>query len=130
MGQQQLLLIVLGVIIVGIAIVVGIQMFKSNSSAACTDALISDLNNIAAKAQQFYVKPTSMGGGGNVFTGYKLSTLDTANNPNGFITITSNDGATVRLTALGKRPGTLDGTNPVHVICDVKAVSIQDSVLN
>ena len=37
MGQQQLLLIVLGVIIVGVAVVVGIQMFTDSAETAEDD---------------------------------------------------------------------------------------------
>jgi hypothetical protein len=39
MGQQQLLLIILGVIIVGIAIAVGLQLFQSGSIGANQDAI-------------------------------------------------------------------------------------------
>ena len=42
MGQQQLLLIVLGVIIVGIAVVVGINVFTASSANANRDAVIAD----------------------------------------------------------------------------------------
>lgn len=69
MGQQQLLLIVLGVIIVGIAVVVGINVFTASASAANRDAVISDLTNLAAMAQQHYRKPGALGGGGNSFDG-------------------------------------------------------------
>ena len=79
MGQQQLLLIVLGVIIVGIAIAVGISMFKSNAQSSNRDQVINDLNNLAAKAQQYYRKPTAMGGGGQDFGGFKLASIDSAN---------------------------------------------------
>jgi hypothetical protein len=68
MGQQQLLLIVLGVIIVGIAIVVGINLFNANAESSAKDGVVSDCTNLAAMAQQFYKKPTAMGGGGNAFT--------------------------------------------------------------
>ena len=69
MGQQQLLLIVLGVIIVGIAVVVGINLFNANAEESTKDGIVSDCTNLGAMAQQFYKKPTSMGGGGNSFTG-------------------------------------------------------------
>jgi hypothetical protein len=72
MGQQQLLLIVLGVIVVGIAVVVGINLFNANAVSSNRDGVVSDLNNLGAMAQQFYKKPTSMGGGGNTFTGFTL----------------------------------------------------------
>ena len=67
MGQQQLLLIVLGVIIVGIAIVVGINLFNANAESSAKDGVVSDCTNLAAMAQQFYKKPVAMGGGGNAF---------------------------------------------------------------
>lgn len=87
MGQQQLLLIVLGVIIVGIAVVVGINLFNAQAISANRDAVISDLNNLGTMAQQHYKKPTSMAGGGNTFTGWTLpASLDTT--ANGTYTIT------------------------------------------
>ena len=67
MGQQQLLLIVLGVIIVGIAVVVGINLFNANAEESTKDGVVSDCTNLGAMAQQYYKKPTSMGGGGNSF---------------------------------------------------------------
>ena len=79
MGQQQLLLIVLGVIIVGIAVAVGINMFSSSSIDANRDAVTSDVTQLAAKAQQHFKKPTTMGGGGNNFNGFAFGALDTLN---------------------------------------------------
>jgi hypothetical protein len=67
MGQQQLLLIVLGVIVVGIAVVVGINLFNANAEESAKDGVVSDCTNLGAMAQQFYKKPQSMGGGGNTF---------------------------------------------------------------
>ncbi|GAF89020.1 unnamed protein product, partial [marine sediment metagenome] len=43
MGQQQLLLIVLGVIIVGIAVVAGISMFTSGAAQANLEGVVSDM---------------------------------------------------------------------------------------
>ena len=81
MGQQQLLLIVLGVIIVGIAIVVGINVFTASSAEANRDAVTSDLANLAAMAQQHYRKPLALGGGEQSFTGWTIppSLVTTAN---------------------------------------------------
>ena len=72
MGQQQLLLIVLGVIIVGIAVVVGINVFTASSVSANKDAIVSDLTNLSALAQQYYRKPLALGGGGNSFTSFAI----------------------------------------------------------
>ena len=88
MGQQQLLLIVLGVIVVGIAVVVGINLFNANAVSSNRDGVVSDLNHLGAMAQQFYKKPTSQGGGGNAFTGWTLpEELDTTANGNYVLTV-------------------------------------------
>lgn len=81
MGQQQLLLIVLGVIIVGIAVVVGINLFNANAEESAKDGVVSDCTNLGAMAQQYYKKPLSMGGGGNSFDGFAVpaSLVTTAN---------------------------------------------------
>ncbi len=81
MGQQQLLLIVLGVIVVGIAVVVGINLFNANAEEANKDGIVSDATNLGAMAQQYYKKPASMGGGANKFSGWTIPTglVSTAN---------------------------------------------------
>ena len=72
MGQQQLLLIVLGVIIVGIAIAVGIAQFGANNTEANKDGVTSSVINIAANAYQFKIRPSSLGGGSHNYTGYTV----------------------------------------------------------
>lgn len=109
MGQQQLLLIVLSVIIVGIAVVVGIQTFGTSAAASNQEAVINDLMNMAARAQQFYVKPTGMGGGGNDFTGLGMEHMSPVStgtseytNENGTYTIaTAGSGDAVVLQGVG-----------------------------
>jgi hypothetical protein len=72
MGQQQLLLIILGVIIVGIAIAVGLSLFSAQSIQSNKDAIINDLNNIAAQAYQYRIRPASMAGGNGTYTGFSI----------------------------------------------------------
>lgn len=72
MGQQQLLLIVLGVIIVGIAIVVGINLFNANAEESYKDTMSSEGTNLGALAQQYFKKPVALGGGGNSFAGFAI----------------------------------------------------------
>lgn len=72
MGQQQLLLIILGVIIVGIAIAVGIAQFGAHSTQANKDGVTSSLVNLSANAYQYRIRPTTMGGGGNSYAGYTV----------------------------------------------------------
>ena len=72
MGQQQLLLIILGVIIVGIAIAVGISQFGAHSTQANKDGVTSSVVNVSANAYQFKIRPITMGGGGGSYLGYVL----------------------------------------------------------
>ena len=110
MGQQQLLLIVLGVIIVGIAVVVGINLFQSSARDANRNAVIQDLNTLAAKAQEYYRKPTSLAGGGNSFVGFTIPT-GLGSNGNGTYTISSAGTATaIVFTGVGTEDGNTTGT--------------------
>ena len=72
MGQQQILLIVLGVIIVGIAVLVGILLFQHNSVEEKRDLVINESLHIAQLAQQYYLKPSSLAGGNNSFDGWDI----------------------------------------------------------
>jgi hypothetical protein len=98
MGQQQLLLIILGVIIVGIAIAVGLQLFQAGSVGANQDALQNDVMNIAAHAQQYFVRPESMGGGNGSFDGYIAAFPERlATTGNGTYEVTAAAGNTVTI---------------------------------
>src|SRR5512142_938754 len=68
MGQQQLLLIVLGVILVGVAVVLGIQYFSVGAEEGAKDELVAHSLTIASNAQEWYKKPVEMGGGGGSWT--------------------------------------------------------------
>lgn len=72
MGQQQLLLIVLGVIIVGTAVVLAIILFRSNAVENKRDIVMNEATHIATLARNYYKKPLNLGGGGNNFTGWKI----------------------------------------------------------
>ena len=67
MGQQQLLLILLGIVVVGIAIIVGINLFRANAIETKRNNVTNELVNLAAMAQQHYMRPNSMGGGSRTF---------------------------------------------------------------
>ncbi len=72
MGQQQLLLIILGIIIVGIAIAVGISQFGAQSTESNKDAMTSNLVSLAANAYQFKIRPSTLGGGSGSYTNYQI----------------------------------------------------------
>jgi len=65
MGQQQLILLVLAVVIVGVAIVVGIRAFSENSIKSNADAMIQDAVRVANDMQAWKQKPAPFGGQGS-----------------------------------------------------------------
>lgn len=64
MGTQQLLLIVLGVIIVGIAIAVGITIFNNQAYNANQQAVSQELNTYGTMVVQWWKTPIAQGGAG------------------------------------------------------------------
>jgi hypothetical protein len=112
MGQQQLLLIILGVIIVGIAIAVGLSLFSAQSIQSNRDAIINDLNNLAAQAYQFRIRPTSMGGGQGDYSSFTIPTK-MRTNENATYSATPNAN-TIAFTAISAQ----NPTNTVHVSID------------
>jgi len=118
MGQQQLLLIVLGVIIVGIAVVVGINLFNANAEEAAKDGVVSDCTNLGAMAQQHYKKPAAMGGGGNSFVNWDVpSSLVRTANMSEDVTIDAQTQDGLTLTATSTEAG-VDG-DPFTVTMEI-----------
>ncbi|MBT8386362.1 MAG: hypothetical protein KJO12_03030 [Ignavibacteria bacterium] len=72
MGQQQLLLVVLGLIIVGIALGLSNQLFDSHAEDSNKDSIASELVNLGTLAQQFFNKPAEMGGGNQSFINWVI----------------------------------------------------------
>lgn len=118
MGQQQLLLIVLGVIIVGIAVVVGINVFTAQNTNSNRDAVTSDLTTLASMAQQYYRKPQALGGGDNKFDGFKIPD-NMKKNANGTYTLSAAAGNEATIVGKGTTTVTAGGTDTVTVTMKV-----------
>lgn len=78
MGQQQLLLVVLGLIVVSITIGLGNQLFDTHAEDSNLDSIASELVNLGSLAQQYFNKPSEMGGGNQSFMNWVIpADLDT-----------------------------------------------------
>ncbi len=122
MGQQQLLLLVLSAIIVGVSIVIGINMFASSATQANQDAVLQDCLNIAARAQVWYIQTVSMGGGGRAFDGGGGVTLAKLNID------ASNDNGSYVLSNVAAQTLTIDGTGVEGSPLVVTVVAAPDSI--
>ncbi len=113
MGQQQLLLVILVTIIVGIATVVAINIFGTAADQANRDAVRQDLMGAAVQAQAIWSRPQLMGGADRNFQGawiddneitQRLSipgtiTTNTVSNENGVYTVTATGQAVLQVSA-------------------------------
>jgi hypothetical protein len=128
MGTQQLLLIVLGIILLGIMVVGAVFIFQDQSAASNRDEVANDLVHLAAQAQKFYRKPAVLGGGSTSFSG--LTLLGLTNHPtneNGSYVLTPDPvpaGMTsIVITGRGMETGN-DGSTPVEIEMTVWADSL------
>ena len=72
MGQHQILLVILAVIIIGAAVSVGIAHFGAQSVGANKDGVTTSLTMIGADAYHYRLRPNTLGGGGNSYVGYTV----------------------------------------------------------
>jgi hypothetical protein len=133
-GQNQLLLIVLSVIIVGIAILVAINLFHENAASANLDQISYFAMELGTRAQKYYRTPIWLGGGGHSFSGLTADAQGLAQltnipqNEHGTFSIsTAGNDAQVALQGIGVEDGDGDGTDctvTLQVFADSMSLSI------
>jgi hypothetical protein len=100
MGQKQLLLIVLGMIVVAIAFTIGLALFDTQVENSNRDAVILDLNRISGFANQYFTKSTAQMGGDRSFVGFEIPpSMKTT--VNGTYTLISAQQGTLLLQGIG-----------------------------
>ncbi len=72
MGQQQILLIVLGLVVIGIAVAVGMSLFRAHAISSKRDILTNETIDMAAQAISYYKRTREFGGGGKSFIGWQI----------------------------------------------------------
>lgn len=124
MGQQQLLLLILAAVIVGVAITLGINMFAQNSAQANQEAVMQDVLTIASRAQAWYRRPVQMGGGGRTFSGMTLADLNfPQSNANGGFALSSLSATSATITGTGVEDADQDG-NELQIACVISPDSV------
>jgi hypothetical protein len=126
-GQQQILLIVLAIIIVGVAIAISIQLFRSNAIEAKRDLLIEETTYLGTMALQYYKKPVELGGGGRDFTGWKIPPqMNQTVNGNFMIASVASD----EVTITGTGSEVVTGNDSIKVQTIVRENEIQTIIIN
>ena len=127
MGQQELLLIVLAIIIIGIAIAVSVGLFRSNAIESKRDILIDETTYLGTMAIQYFKKPKELGGGGKSFVGWTIppSMVQTYNG--NFMTASV---ASSEVVITGTGTEVVTGTDSIKVQTTVTADEINSIVIN
>ncbi len=108
MGQSQLLIIAISVLIIGIAIAAGAGFFSNDETEANKRAMVNDINHIAMNAARYYRRIPALGGGGYSFAGYVLPPGYRANlNGTYFASVQSRDVLEIRGVSKGDTSSTM-----------------------
>ena len=127
MGQQQLLLIVLAIIVVGIAVAVSIQMFRTNAIEQKRDILIEETTTIGYMAIQYYKKPAEMGGGSKSFLGWTIPSQMVITANGNFMTSTI---AADQVIISGTGTEVISGTDSIEVETIVTANTVNSIIIH
>jgi len=125
-GQQQLLLVILGIIIVGVAIAMAIQLFRGNAIDRKREILIGESNNIGSIAISYYKKPRMMGGGGRTFTGWQIPAQLVTTVNGSYTAQVSEDNVMI----IGTGTEVVTGNDSIKVQTIVTADEINSSIIN
>ncbi len=129
MAKQQLLFIVIGIIVVGSATVVGINLFSISSTEINRDRIISVLTSLSSDAQAYYLKQKQLGGGGSNYKGWEVpKSFKKHANGKRYIKARVRKNRVV-LTGLGTEIGR-NGRSPVRVRLMIRPTGSQIKIQN
>lgn len=122
MGSQQILLLVLTVIVVGVAITAGIGQYKSQQTSFHRDEMVNHMEMINQLAIKHYYTPKELGGGwdggadwtntaGGDFSGFVIP-VELQTNDNAWYIIGESNRLQFTLQATSKTDGQPHGMNP------------------
>ena len=136
MVPQQLLVLILGVCIIGIAVSAGFIIVQNDSYGDCRQAIYSEFTTLAKATREYRVRPYESDGGDGTFIGLTATPqgiaklTQTSSTPFADFSIQASGTAqAVSILAIGKSPG-LDVRKPVKMLMTVFPETTAIVVLN
>lgn len=127
MGQQQLLLIILGIIIVGVAVMLAISIYKQKSIESKTDVILNETQYLASLAIQYYKKAKVFGGGEYSYANWEIpEQLENTNNGSYSVEITPPDLCVIT----GISNDVVTGGDSIKVIITLNGTDMQTQITN
>lgn len=127
MGTQQLLLIIISSVVVGLTIFAGYNLLSYYLQTSNRDQLISTLHELVIMAQQYYKKPKEQGGGGGTFIGWSIPSRLVKTDAGTFRAVIKED--KINFNAVGTHLG-LNNKTEVSVDATVDSRDIKLIVIN
>jgi hypothetical protein len=128
-GQQQLLLIVVGILLVGAAVIIGISLFHAQAIEQKRDYLMNEGMLLASMAQKYYLKPASINGGGSSYIGWTIPpNLETT--ASGTYKITDQATNSVTIVGTGNEVVTANDTIKIQIVVPSPPSDVHITVIN
>ena len=127
MGQQQAIIIILVIMIVGIAVFGGIQIFESSTQTHDRENLIQQMTILVGEAKKYALRTKNVGGGEGSFEGFVPMAKLSSSERMAINTMTGSDW--IIFQGFGTVKG-WDGQNPVQVICQYRLTELQKQTIN
>jgi hypothetical protein len=100
MGTQQVFLLVVAAMIVGLALAAGMDQFNASAQDASRDQMRNEAARVAKHAQAWYRSPEVIGGGGRSFAGFNFEKINyDSSKVAGVLALSHVQSNTFRLTA-------------------------------
>ncbi len=136
MGQQQILMLLLSISILGIAVSCGVIAIQGAVEPDCRELLVSELKELAIDARGYYQTPLEHDGGGGTFlglepgfSGIRQLSAKPSTGAGDFYIAREGDVSSVEIVALGTRRGR-DNRLPIRVVATVYADSTAIRIIN
>jgi hypothetical protein len=136
MGQQQILFLILGICILGIATTVGVISLQKDTAHSNREMIVDELYELAAVAQEYYKRPANKNGGGlsfSVMNTEQNGILKLTNHPYNshaeFSIKRSRFSSHIQIVGIGIERG-LDTRHPVRVVMTVWPDKVELDVQN
>ena len=136
MGQQQILFLILGVCVIGIALSAGVITLQSNSSIDHRQVMSQELKTLADEALAYRRRPYEQHGGDGTFIGLTSTPYGIAKLTNKpltqfgeFYIAKSGNDRSVQIMAVGDSPG-IDPRKPIKMLMTVSSEAASIVVLN
>lgn len=127
MGQQQLLLVILGIIIVGIAVMLAIIIYNQKSIESKTDVILNETQYLATLAIQYYKKAKVFGGGEYSYAGWDVPAVLQSTN-NGFYSAEITPPDLCIITGISN--DVVTGGDSIQVIITINGTNMQTQITN